>query len=170
MKNLLFATLTFCLFILNGCSKKETTPDVVYSKVSVTKMTIINYPIGDANGLSWDAAINGTYPDVYFKITNSGTTTALFSLSTSNRAENLKISDLPYGWVGTSGAPFFVLSDLTQAVDVDLYDYDSVGSDQYMGSSTFNFNNYTTGSNKYPTSITVTNGSVSIKLDLIWLQ
>jgi hypothetical protein len=169
MKKVLFAALT--IMVISSCSKKdESTPAVVYTKVSVTKMTINNFPAGDASGYNWDNSLNGTYPDVYFKITNSGTTTALFSLATSSRIENLQVANLPKSWANTSGAPFFVLSDLTQAVDVDLYDYDYATTDQYMGSTTFNFSNYTTGSTKYPTTVTTTNGSVSVTLDLIWLQ
>lgn len=168
MKKILFAALT--IMLISSCSKKDETPSVVYTKVSVTKMTITSFPAGDASGYNWDNSLNGTYPDVYFKITNSGTTNSLFSLATSNRYENLQVANLPVFWSNNSGAPFFVLSDLTQAVDVDLYDYDYLTTDQYMGSTTFNFMNYTTGSNKYPTSVTTNNGSVSVKLDLIWLQ
>ncbi len=168
MKKILLASLIVAT--IASCSKKDSIPEKVYTKVSVTKLTINSFPAGDASGYNWDNLLNGTYPDVYFKITNSGTSTALFSLATSNRIENLKVADLPQSWSNTSGAPFFVLSNLAQAVDVDLYDYDYATTDQYMGTATFDFTNYTTGSTKYPSTVTITSGSTSIKLDLIWLE
>ena len=63
---------------------------------------------------------------------------------------------------------FYQHNTLSQAIDIDLYDYDSVGSNEYMGTSSFNFSNYTTVTNPYPTTITTTSGSTSIKLTLIW--
>ena len=168
MKKLLLIAAT--LMVIGSCSKKDSTPEKVYTKVSVSKLTILNYPATKTGGANWDASLQGTYPDVYFKLTQSGTTNSLYSLSTSSRAENLRTVDLPYSWSNSSGAPFYVLNDLTQIVDVDLYDYESIGTDEYMGTATFNFSNYTTGSTKYPSTLTMTTGSTSIKLDLIWLE
>ena len=149
-------------------------PAIVYTKVSVTKTTIIDFPETKSDGSNWDGSLQGTFPDVYFKITNSGTTTELYSLPTANRIENLRKVDLPKSWSKTDGTPFFILNDLTQAIDVDLYNYNSTSADDYMGSTSFNFTNYTTGSNKYPTTVTTTknlspNRNVTIKLDLIWI-
>ncbi|MFN4892342.1 MAG: hypothetical protein ACK5G0_01090 [Bacteroidota bacterium] len=164
------ATLFFFFPLFFYSCKKDSPAPVSYTKVSVTKLTILASPATNNSGGDWDNALAGYYPDVYFKITNTGTTTALYSLPVANRQENMKQSDLPVSWAASSGAPFFVLSNLSQVVDVDLYDYESIGSDEYMGSATFNFSSYTSGSNSYPPSITVTTNRMSIKLDLIWLQ
>lgn len=168
MKKVLFAALT--IMFISSCSKTDSTPEKVYTKVSVSKLTILNYPATKTTGADWDGSLQGTYPDVYFKLTKNGTSNSLYSLATSSRAENLRTIDLPYSWANSSGAPFYVLNDLTQILDVDLYDYESVSSDEYMGTATFNFSNYTTGSTKYPSTLTMTTGSTSIKLDLIWLE
>ena len=60
MKKILFAALT--IMLISSCSKKDETPSVVYTKVSVTKMTITSFPAGDASGYNWDNSLNGTYP------------------------------------------------------------------------------------------------------------
>jgi hypothetical protein len=168
MKRIIFSLAISLLFF--SC-KKDSTPNVTYSKVSITKLTVLGFPPSDANGLLWDNALNGNYPDIYFDITNSGSTTSLLSSSTvSLRYENVTQADLPKAWGGSGGAAFFELSNLSQAVDVDLYDYDYLTQDQYMGTCTFNFSSYTTGSNRYPSQATVTSGGLSIKLDLVWKQ
>jgi PKD repeat protein len=151
-----------------------TAPAIVYTKVSVTQLTIIDFPETKSDGSNWDGSLQGTFPDVYFQITKSGTTTSLYNLPVANRIENLRKVDLPKSWSKTDGTPFFILNDLTQAIDVDLYNYNSTSTDDYMGSTSFNFTNYTTGSNKYPTTVTTTknlspNRNVTIKLDLIWI-
>jgi PKD repeat protein len=146
-------------------------PAIVYTKVGIIKLSILSYPPTKTNGDDWDSSLSGTYPDVYFEFTKTLTNTALYTLSNTVRAENLRPVDLPYVWGDIStGSPFYVLNPLTQVIDVDLYDYESLGTDEYMGTATFDFTNYTTGSNKYPSSVTITTGSTSIKLDLIWLQ
>jgi hypothetical protein len=144
------ATLFFFFPLFFYSCKKDSPAPVSYTKVSVTKLTILASPATNNSGGDWD--------------------NALYSLPVANRQENMKQSDLPVSWAASSGAPFFVLSNLSQVVDVDLYDYESIGSDEYMGSATFNFSSYTSGSNSYPPAITVTTNRMSIKLDLIWLQ
>lgn len=180
MKNTIsiFSILAIFLFLNTSCSKSDSssnptnnTPAVTYSKVSITNLTILNYPATKTDGGNWDSGLSGTFPDVYFKITKSDDLTSeLYSLPIDNRFENLRVIDLPKGWVGANGAPFLVLSDLLQNIDIDLYDYESIGTDEYIGSSTFVINDYTSGNNKYPSVITATNGSISIKLDLIWIK
>ena len=130
------------------------TPPIVYTKVGIVKMTILNYPPTKTNGDNWDSSLSGTYPDVYFVFTKTLTATELYSLDFAARAENLRPVDLPRAWASTStGSPFYVLNDLAQVIDVDLYDFESLGADEYMGTSTFNFASYTTGINKYPSTV-----------------
>jgi PKD repeat protein len=139
-----------------------------YTKVGLSALTILNYPATKTDGSNWDPAINGTFPDVYFDITVTGTSTSLYTLAAANRKEDLRTSDLPSGWAATAGTSFYLHNILTQGIDVDLYDYDSIGSNEYMGTATFNLSNYTTGANPYPATVTITNGSTSIRLSLIW--
>ena len=146
---------------------KTVTIQSPYTKVGITQLVILNYPATKPDGSNWDPAINGTFPDVYFDITVSGTSTSLFLLAAANRAENLRTADLPYGW-GTIGTVFYLHNNLSQPIDVDLYDYDSLSSNEYMGTSSFNFSNYTTVTNPYPTTVTITNGQTSIRLSLAW--
>jgi hypothetical protein len=161
----LFLSLSLILF---SCKKED--DSIRYTKVSITKLTILNFPANNSSGDDWDGFTNGYYPDILFKITKSGTATSLYTLADASRYENVTAGDLPVSWSSGSGAPFFVLSDLSQAIDVDLYDFDSVSSNDYIGTATFNFLNYTSGSNKYPGSITISANGTSVKLDLIWLQ
>lgn len=170
----ILSIITVLLCLNTSCSKSDSTPAatsvVSYSKVSISGLTILNYPATKTDGTNWDSGLSGTFPDVYFKVTKSTTTSELFALAVDSRFENLRVTDLPKGWGTSTGAPFLVLSDLFQNIDVDLYDYESVGTDEYIGTSTFVISDYISGNNKYPSSITAINGSVSIKLDLIWIK
>lgn len=171
----ILSVITILLCLNSSCSKNESTPtnntpEVTYSKVSITSLSILNYPATKPDGSNWDSNLSGTFPDVYLKITKSTTIDELFSLDVGSRFENLRTTDLPKGWGNATGAPFLVLSDLFQNIDVDLFDYESVGNDEFIGSSTFVISNYISGNNKYPNTVTATNGSVSIKLDLIWIK
>lgn len=172
MKFATFVSLFTFSVIVVSCKKESTQapPEKNYQKVGVSKLTILNYRATKSDGSNWDASAQGTFPDVYFEVTKSGTTTSFYTLDPVNRKENLRTVDLPSSWSGSSGAPFYVLTDLSQIVDIDLYDYESLSEDEFMGSATFNFNNYTTGSSKYPPSITITNGSTKIMLDLVWIE
>jgi hypothetical protein len=154
---------------LMGCSK-DTELSKSYTRVGISKLTIVNYPQVNDNGDDWDSSLSGVYPDVYFRLTKSGTVDALYTLATSSRLENLRVVDLPRSWADPNGGTFYVLGDLNQAVDVNLYDYDSINSDEYIGTVTVDFGDYTSGSSKYPSTITKTSGSVSVKLEVVWLE
>ena len=156
---------------LFSCSKSDpvsnnTTPS--YTKVSINKVTIVSFPSNDA-GNTWDPLLEGYDPDVYFQFTYSGTTTLIYDWGTSSRKENLVSSDLPWGYYMLNGQAIYTHYNLSQSIDIDLWDYDTLDSDDYMGTATFNIANYTTGANKYPSSIIVTSGATSIQLSLTWL-
>jgi hypothetical protein len=131
------------------------------------KVTIVNFP-DDDGGYYWDNQLEGLYPDVYFKVSIAGTSSVLYDAGSGSRKENLRLTDLPFSWAFTNGGSIYSSNNLYQGIDIDLYDYDIASADEYMGSATFNPIAYTTGSNKYPSTVTVTNGRVSIKLDLTW--
>jgi len=158
--------LVVLLFQMVSCKKSD--PGPTYSRVAINRVTIQNFP-GDNAGSTWDNALNGYDPDVYFQITNSGTSNVLYTIGSGNRVENLTSSDIPYGWFNSNGSAIYTCNNLNQAIDIDLWDYDYATSDEYMGSATCLFSNYTSGSNKYPSTVNVTNGSVSIQLELAWM-
>lgn len=165
-------TITLTAYGQNGTQNRISKTVTIlppYTRVGISSLSILNYPSVASTGANWDPAINGTFPDVYFVFTPTGTTTNLYALPVSSRAENLRIADLPHTWTSTPlGTSFYLHNDLNQIIDVDLYDYDSVSSNEYMGTATFNFRNYVTVNNPYPSSVTITNGQVSIRLGLIW--
>ena len=159
--------LLLCL-LFASCSKKADQPSISYSKVGIYKLEVLNLPATDPDGYYWDNALNGTYPDVYFNITVHSTNSSLYLLSVDNRIENLQSSALPASWSGNNGSSFLTLNNVNQAIDVNFYDYDYLTTDQYMGGVSFNFADYTSGGNKYPTDVTVSLGNVSVKLYLTW--
>lgn len=171
-KNFLLSSILIVTLatLFNSCSKDGGTSSKVYSRVGISRLTILSYPQTLPYGDDWDDALTGVYPDIYFRITKSGTIAALYALPTSSRKENLRVVDLPFSWSQNSGGTFFTHNDLNQAIDIDLYDYDSTTSDEYIGTVTVDFNDYITGSSKYPGTITKTLGSVSVKLELAWLE
>ena len=152
-----------------GCSK-DTEVSKTYTRVGISKLTIVNYPQVNENGEDWDSSLSGVYPDIYFQLVKTGTEEALYTLPTSSRLEDLRVVDLPRSWADPNGGTFYVLGDLNQSIYVDLYDYDSFDSNDFVGSVTVDFGDYTSGSSKYPSTITKTSGSVSIKLELVWLE
>lgn len=139
-----------------------------YTRVGITEVAILDYPPTKTNGDNWDSAASGTFPDVYFEITPNAQTTLLYTLPVASRFENLRNSDLPRGWSNTNGSALYTHNSLSQPIDIDLYDYESVGTDEYMGTATFDFRNYISASNPYPSTVTVTNGRISIRLKLAW--
>jgi hypothetical protein len=160
-----FLILIF-LVSLWSCGEEETTPTPNFSRANITRITINSFPTLD-NGETWDNSFAGFHPDVYAVIAIPGTTTELYSVGVSNRIENLQFSMLPRSW-SNSGTTLYAVTNLATSFDVDLYDYDSISTNQYMGTCTFNLSNFTSGSGAYPPSITITQGNVSITLDISW--
>lgn len=147
--------LLLAIALLASC-KKDNEPK--FTKVTITKVTLSNYPITKASGSNWDDAINGTYPDTYYDITKVGTTTALYS---SPFASDVELSDLPFAW--TTATPY-TITNLTEGVDIDLYDYDSFGESDYMGTVSFKPIDYAS----FPAEVTLTVGNLTFKVTLSW--
>jgi len=134
--------------------------------VSIMDISILNFPETDDLGNNWDNSFSGSYPDVYFKITDA--TSSLFTLNTTDRFENLRKFDLPKTFVAPTNG-FYTFTDLNSNFGISLYDYESIGSDQFMGgvlrNSTFK-KLYEDGN--LPSSITLTYGSYSFEVSLKW--
>ena len=134
--------------------------------VTIMDITILNFPETDDLGNNWDNSFSGSYPDVYFKITDA--TTSLFSLNTSNRFENLRKVDLPKTYSAPTNG-FYTFTDLNSGFGISLYDYESLGSDQFMGgvltSKTFS---QRIADGDLPNSVNLTYGSYSFLVELKW--
>lgn len=170
-------TITLTATSVNGTNKITKNISILkpYTKVGIEVLTINKYPSTKTDGSDWDGSLSGTYPDVYFEIINSTDQSSIYSLATTSRIENLRTVDLPKGWSSTvSGTAF---CDLLKNVDfdVDLYDYESLGTDEYMGTAEFQWSKISTTSTPYPSTVesSVYNGSASkvgITLKLIWKE
>lgn len=170
VKNL--RTIFFSLFVLClslGCSKTESPQPTVTknTRLSITKVTISAFPATAPNGTAWDNSLAGNFPDVYFKFSVAGAATILHNNGTASRIENVKQTDLPIAWNFPVASPY-PIDNLSQGIDVEIWDYDSVLADDAIGFSRFLFTNYTTGTDAYPTKITTTNAGVTVTLDVIW--
>lgn len=164
MKKIILPVLIL-IGISTGCKKDDaipTPPEPTYSKVKITKVTVIQFQDTDNSGYAWDDIDDA---DLYFEITYAGTSNSIFKLDPSLRYYDVTNSDVPLSW---SFSPNLLISSLSSPIDVDLWDYDNLNNDDYIGSCSYNFSNYTTGSNKYPPSITTQTGDNIIKLDLVW--
>lgn len=130
------------------------------TKVKITKITVIDLPFVNANGSSWDY-LNG--PDVYYTITDQSDN--ILMNGSSSRINDVTPANLPLVW--TLGTPFEI-TDFNVGRFIDLWDHDSPDADDYMGWVGFKMSNYTSGSNPYPTTVTNTANSITVKLDLAW--
>jgi PKD repeat protein len=170
-------TITLTATNANGTNKITKNISILkpYTKVGIEVLTINKYPATKVDGTDWDGSFSGTYPDVYFEIVNSTDQSSIYSLATTSRIENLRTVDLPKGWSSTvSGTAF---CDLLKNVDfdVDLYDFESLGTDEYIGTAEFQWSKISTTSTPYPSTVesSVYNGSTSkvgITLKLIWKE
>lgn len=152
----------------SGTNKITKTISVKTPPKSVTIMdvTILNFPETDDLGNNWDNSFSGSYPDVYFKITDA--TASLYTLNTTDRFENLRKVDLPKTFSAPANG-FYTFTNLASGFGISLYDYESLGSDQFMGgvlrSSSF-ARLFEDGD--LPTSTILSYGSYSFKVSLKW--
>lgn len=130
------------------------------TKVKITKVTITNMPFVDGNGSSWDF-LSG--PDVFFNIIDQASNVLVNG--TSSRINDVTSSMLPISWNFTTP---FEITDFNVSRFIDVWDYDTPDADDNIGYVGFVMNNYTSGSNPYPTSVTKTQNGITVKLDLVW--
>lgn len=66
-------TITLTATNDNGSDKITKTINITkpYSKVGISELIINKYPSTKSDGSNWDGSLQGTFPDVYFKIVNS---------------------------------------------------------------------------------------------------
>jgi len=109
------------------------------TQVKITKVVVEQVPFVDSFGSSWDT---GDGPDLYFNILDATSTVELSG--EGQNVPNVIETDLPVYW--TFNIPFLI-SDLNSVHVIELWDYDSLSSNEQIGYIGFNFNDYITGSN-----------------------
>lgn len=133
--------------------------------VKIKSVTIVEFPETDENGANWDSSLSGSFPDVYFQITDED---AAILFTSSNRKDNLRRIDLPFTF--TSPSFYYEFKDLNKGVGIRLYDFESIIADQYMGGvkTTMTFNQRIASGN-LPNEISLSFGAYSFKLGLEWV-
>jgi len=153
----------------SGTNKITKSITVKAAPVSVTfgDITILDFPETDASGNNWDSPLSGSYPDVYFKITD-GNSNVLFEYNSTNRKENLRKIDLPSLFSAPANG-FYTLTDLNKGFGITLYDSESIISDQFMGGVKINSAMLNLISNgNLPTSYDLSYGDYSFRIKLKW--
>jgi hypothetical protein len=169
MKNLFkkIAILSVAVLVF-GCSKDDdsssTPTEVVKTKVKIIKYQVDNFSFVAPDGLGWDG-INGK-PDVYLGLFNGNST----MVSYSNPLDNVESSALPL-FVALN-SPFYTVPNFGDTINVVVMDSDDTlifgNSDDEIGYVPFIMSDYTTGANKYPSTVTKTRNDVTCKLFLTW--
>lgn len=163
MKNLFKKIAWLCIAMLVfGCSKDDTPTiptEVVKTKVKLTRLEVPYYP-----SATWDI---GSLPDFFALILNEND--QLISTSTTDWNINPSAS---YPFFVTYNTPLQVSNLSSGVLKIGIFDNDSddslAGSDDLIGTVVFNISDYTTGSNKYPSTVTKTQNGVTCKLFLTW--
>ncbi len=129
-----------------------------YSSVRITSTTVNSMSFTDDNGSGWDY-VDG--PDLYLTISDVNTNI----YQTSSTVNDLTQSMLPRNF---TWSPAYEVENLSDTWYIDLWDADTPDDDDYIGYVGFTMSNYTSGSNPYPSSITVSQNGISLTLYLQW--
>ena len=127
--------------------------------LKINKITVTGMPFIDGSGAGWDPS-NG--PDVYLNITDTNNNILSGPTSIIN---NVTSANLPLIWTYTTP---YVITNFTSPQFINLWDYDTLDPDDYIGYVGFLISNYTTGTNPYPSSITKTQNSITVVLTVTW--
>jgi hypothetical protein len=141
-----------------------------YTSVGVSEVAVLAFPALKPDGSNWDGSLQGTLPDVYFQVANPSNTSVIVPGNPDIRQQDLNPAQLPLTWSSQNGADIFAFNGISGSFNVQLFDYESIGADELMGFATFNLDDYTTLTNKYPLEVTKTNGQTSIRLKLNWQE
>lgn len=140
---------------------KTVTIGAVPTTVTITKVTVTAMPFADSLSKNWDASDG---PDVFFKIKNQ-TGGELFE-SSGTRTNDVTSTMLP---LNLSFSPAFDFTSITAGLFIDLWDYDtSPDANDHIGYVNFLMNDYSTGTNIYPSTVTKTQNGITITLNLTW--
>ncbi|WP_375444400.1 thiol-activated cytolysin family protein [uncultured Fibrella sp.] len=108
------------------------------SQFSINQLTVTKLPSLDPSGKYWDGGLVGL-PDVFFTITDTKGTN-LYALDPSKRKENVGEEELKQGFITWNLSSDNVTYSVNAPIKLLLWDYDSIGSNEFIGEVTFNPN------------------------------
>jgi hypothetical protein len=155
--------LVICSCSIISCKKEILIP----KRVNIKSITILNFPESNSSGNSWDGSLQGSYPDVYFKIKDINGN-ILYTHPSDLRFENLRKSALPKTW--SSSTSFASFNNLEQGFSVTLTDFESLASDEFMGGVQTNTTfKSLVADGDLPKETTISFGEYSFKVGLEWV-
>jgi uncharacterized membrane protein len=150
------------LKISNATGESTLTKTVVINnaptKLKITSLVLTAYPLTTTSGGGWDS---GSGPDIYPDITYVGTGYSYYQ----SRKEDVINSQLPLTYNVN-----FTFTNLTYKNQIDFFDYDPIGSNEWMGGYYFTASNQIpTDGSKYPTSANFTSGTIKFTANFEWI-
>lgn len=151
----ILAQLLVMIFIFTGCEKETTVAPLAKFKINSVKLVAM--PALDNNNVGWDLFDDA---DVFFNIEDANHT--IVYDGSSFKVGNLAQADLPVSWSLTSS---YQINDINKLVYISVCDYDVLDANDPMGYVGFKMEDYVDGK---PTSITKTNGALTITITGVW--
>jgi len=133
-----------------------------YTKCIITSVTISAFPATTSTGAGWDPS---DAPDLFFNFTDS--MNVIKYNNSANIKSNVLQSLLPQTWTLT---PTYGLSGTSIYTSryIDLWDYDTLDPNDYIGYAGFRLSDYISLPNPYPSSITISQNGITATLQLSW--
>ena len=136
--------------------------------LKIMSVKVSALPLTKSNGGSWDD-LPSSGPDVYFKITDDGSTTFYKWPFVYN---NVVASNLPLNFVlensSSVATPLIITSaNFSKKIAFELWDLDTF-VDEFMTGLVFAPSSLTTGANAYPTTFTATISGLTAVFTLKW--
>lgn len=130
-----------------------------FNTVLISSVQIFRVPSIDTDGSNWDDESENFLPDIYFEFLEEETQEFRYGLGPGSHFTNAGRNSVLV-WSTSFSTPVF------ETLDFDLYDFDSNGADQYMGTVTVNFNRF--GRNETPSEVTFTESGTSVRFQIQW--
>ena len=127
-----------------------------FTQVTVTRITVRGMPFTNSSGESWDVF---TYPDVYSIILNRN---GRF-LYTSAYFSDVSPGDLPIAFTNVQ----FMITDFDESFGVGIVDFDSGSSNEVIDALDLTIADLDV-IGTYPNTITLSNGTTELELDVEW--
>ena len=154
-KKNLFVAFLGIMIIFSACEKETTVAPLAKFKINSVKLVAM--PALDNNNVGWDLFDDA---DVFFNIEDANHT--IVYDGSSFKVGNLAQADLPVSWSLTSS---YQINDINKLVYISVCDYDVLDANDPMGYVGFKMEDYVDGK---PTSITKTNGALTITITGVW--
>lgn len=160
-------TYTVTLKVKNADGQNQKSVQITikkpFTKASLTKVVLTSMPFLDGAGSGWDP-FDG--PDLFMQLLSPNPENTV--LVESGVVSNLVSSKLPVTWNLTT--PYTIYDfNFSEAYFIQLMDSDAIDADDEIDYVSFRLDNYITGSNPYPSSITRTQNSSTVTLYFNWL-